>query len=80
LKKIQMRALSQRVNAAMREVERSGEPVIVMRHNRPVAFLIAVDSTVGEDLVLAFAPETEEILSAAERERVAGRAQAWERV
>lgn len=76
---VQMREFAARVAAALRSAERSGEPILLMRHARPVAFVVPVDSSIGQDLMFSFSREAAAILTVAERERVDKRGESWRR-
>jgi antitoxin (DNA-binding transcriptional repressor) of toxin-antitoxin stability system len=57
------------------DLEKTGEPVVIARHGKPIAALIRVQESQLNDLVLAAAPEFTQSISEADEDLVAGRAE-----
>jgi prevent-host-death family protein len=54
---IGIRDLSRNASKVIDQVSSTGSPMIVTKHGRPVAAVVAVDPDALEDFVLATAPE-----------------------
>jgi prevent-host-death family protein len=54
------RTLQRNTKEILDDIERDGEPVVILRHGQPVAALIPVDQEHAEALVLATSPEFSE--------------------
>lgn len=52
-----IREFAQKVSRHIDDVEKSGEPVVLTRHGRPVAALIPLNAEGFEDFVLSHLPE-----------------------
>jgi len=70
---IGIRDLSRNASQVIDRVSSTGNPMIVTKHGRPVAALIAVDPDALEDFVLAAAPEYIAARRAADADLAAGR-------
>jgi antitoxin (DNA-binding transcriptional repressor) of toxin-antitoxin stability system len=57
------------------DLAKTGEPVIIARHNKPIAALVRVDESQMTDLVLSAAPEFLESVREADEDLAAGRAE-----
>lgn len=71
---IGIRDLSRNASRVIDRVAGTGDPMIVTKHGRPVAAVIAVDPDALEDFLLATAPEYAAAIRAAESDLRAGRA------
>jgi prevent-host-death family protein len=71
---IGIRDLSRNASQVIDQVSSTGSPMIVTKHGRPVAAVIAVDPDALEDFVLATAPEYASAMRAADADMAAGRA------
>ena len=67
------RDLSRNASQVIDQVSSTGSPMIVTKHARPVAAVVAVDPDTLEDFVLATAPEYAAARRAADADLVAGR-------
>jgi len=72
---IGIRDLSRNASQVIDQVSSTGNPMIVTKHGRPVAAVVAVDADALEDFVLATAPEYASDRRAADRDLAADRAQ-----
>jgi prevent-host-death family protein len=70
---IGIRDLSRNASRVIDQVSSTGNPMIVTKHGRPVAAVVAVDADALEDFVLATAPEYAADRRAADRDLAAGR-------
>ena len=70
---IGIRDLSRNASRVIDEVSSTGSPMIVTKHGRPVAAVVAVDADDLEDFVLANAPEYAADRRAADADLAAGR-------
>lgn len=70
---IGVRDLKNRTSEIIRDVEESGDAVMVTRHGRPAVLMLPMDSPEAEDYVLAHAPEIVASLRDAERAYKAGK-------
>jgi prevent-host-death family protein len=70
---IGIRELSRNASQVVGRVSTTGSPMIVTKHGRPVAAIVAVDPEALEDFVLATAPEYVAARRAADADLVAGR-------
>lgn len=70
---IGIRDLSRNASQVIDQVSSTGDPMIVTKHGRPVAALIAVDPDALEDFVLATAPEYAADRRVADRDLAANR-------
>ena len=52
-----IRAFAQKVSRHVDDVERTGKPVVLTRHGKPVAAVIPLKADEFEDFVLSYAPE-----------------------
>jgi prevent-host-death family protein len=71
---IGIRDLSRNASHVIDEVSSTGSPMIITKHGRPVAVVVAVDADALEDFVLATAPEYAADRRAANRDLAANRA------
>ena len=71
---IGIRDLSRNASQVIDQVSSTGSPMIVTKHGRPVAAVIAVDPDALEDFVLTTAPEYVAARRAADLDLAAGRA------
>lgn len=62
-----IRELSKRTSELVREVEETGEPVVITRHGRPAATVIPMSAEQLADYVLANAPEFLRAIEEADR-------------
>lgn len=67
-----IRDLSRHVSRYLDDVIATRKPVVVTKHGRPVAAIVALDEEGLEDLVLAHAPEFVLAMREAEEEDVRG--------
>ncbi len=67
-----IRELSKRTSELVREVEETGEPVVVTRHGRPAATVIPLSAGELANYVLANAPQFVQAMEEAEREAAVG--------
>jgi prevent-host-death family protein len=67
-----IREFARNVSRYLERVETTGRPLVLTRHGRPVAAVIAVDAGSLEDLILAHAPDFAASLRDADRELAAG--------
>jgi prevent-host-death family protein len=65
---IGLRQLSRETSDVIKELQSSGEPVVITKQGRPVATIMPVDETKAEDLVLGLAPSIREVSSTADVE------------
>ena len=72
---IGIRDLSRNASQVIDQVSSTGSPMIVTKHGRPVAAVVAIDPDALEDFVLATAPEYAADRRAADRDLAADRAQ-----
>lgn len=63
-----IREFSRRVSRSIETIEKTGEPVILTRHGRPVVAVIPLDAEGFEDFVLSHVPEFSLSLKAADGE------------
>jgi prevent-host-death family protein len=63
---IGIRELSRETADVIKELQSSGEPVVITKQGKPVATLMAVDEAEAQNLVLSLAPEIRETSSTAE--------------
>lgn len=70
---IGIRDLSRNASRVIDQVSSTGSPMIVTKHGRPVAALVAVDPEALEDFVLATAPEYVAARRTADGDLAAGR-------
>ena len=70
---IGIRDLSRNASRVIDQVSSTGNPMIVTKHGRPVAAVVAVDPDALEDYVLATAPEYVAARRAADADLAAGR-------
>ncbi|MBN2114335.1 MAG: type II toxin-antitoxin system Phd/YefM family antitoxin [Acidimicrobiia bacterium] len=70
---IGIRDLSRNTSQVIDQVSSTGSPMIVTKHGRPVAAVVAVDPDALEDFVLATAPEYAVARRAADADLAAGR-------
>jgi prevent-host-death family protein len=70
---IGIRDLSRNASQVIEQVSTTGNPMIVTKHGRPVAAVIAVDPDALEDFVLANAPEYAAAMRDADADLAAGR-------
>jgi prevent-host-death family protein len=75
-----VRELAHSASKIVGEVGRSGRPVVVTVHGRPVAVLVPFDESDLEDYVLAHAPEFVQGRIEAERNLAAGKTEPLSRV
>jgi prevent-host-death family protein len=73
-----IREFARHVSRYVEQVERTGRPLVLTRHGKPVAALIAIDAADLEDFVLAHAPNFVANLRDADRELAAGETQPLE--
>ena len=71
---IGIRDLSRNASHVIDQVSSTGSPMIVTKHGRPVAAVVAIDADALEDFVLATAPEYVADQRAADRDLAADRA------
>ena len=71
---IGIRDLSRNASQVIDQVSSTGSPMIVTKHGRPVAAVIAVDPDALEDFVLTTTPEYTTARQAADADLAAGRA------
>jgi prevent-host-death family protein len=71
---IGIRDLSRNASQVIDQVSSTGSPMIITKHGRPVAAVVAVDADALEDFVLATAPEYVADRRAADRDLAADRA------
>jgi prevent-host-death family protein len=69
---IGVRELAKHASAIINDIEQTGEPALITRRGRPVAYVLAVDSDEFEDFVLAHAPEFVEGMATANAELATG--------
>jgi prevent-host-death family protein len=67
-----IREFARNVSRYVERVETTGRPLVLTRHGKPVAALVAVDAAHLEDVVLAHAPDFAASLRNADRELAAG--------
>jgi len=70
---IGIRDLSRNASRVIDQVHSTGNPMIVTKHGRPVAAVVAVDPDALEDFILATAPEYVAARRAADADLAAGR-------
>ncbi|MBN2113216.1 MAG: type II toxin-antitoxin system Phd/YefM family antitoxin [Acidimicrobiia bacterium] len=70
---IGIRDLSRHASQVIDQVSSTGSPMIVTKHGRPVAAVVAVDPDALEDFILATAPEYVAARRAADADLTAGR-------
>ena len=70
---IGIRDLSRNASQVIDQVSSTGSPMIVTKHGRPVAAVVAVDPDALEDFVLATAPAYVAARRAADADLAAGR-------
>lgn len=70
---IGIRDLSRKASQVIDQVSSTGSPMIVTKHGRPVAAVVALDPEALEDFVLATAPEYAAARRAADADLAAGR-------
>jgi prevent-host-death family protein len=70
---IGIRDLSRNASRVIDQVSATGSPMIVTKHGRPVAAVVAVDPEALEDFVLATAPEYVAARRTADADLAAGR-------
>lgn len=68
---VKVRDLSQRTSEVLREVQDSGS-VLVTRHGRPYAVIVAVEDDAWEDYVIARDPELRAMIEEARAARERG--------
>jgi prevent-host-death family protein len=73
-----IREFARHVSHYVERVERTGRPLVLTRHGKPVAALIAVEAGNLEDFILAHAPDLAASLRDADRELAAGETQPLE--
>jgi prevent-host-death family protein len=73
-----IREFARNVSRYVERVETTGRPLVLTRHGKPVAALIAVEAGDLEDFILAHAPDLAASLRDANRELAAGESQALE--
>lgn len=66
-----IREFARHVSRHLEQVERTGRPLVLTRHGKPVAALIAIDAADLEDFMLAHAPNFVANLRDADRELAA---------
>lgn len=71
---IGIRDLSRNASQVIDQVSSTGSPMIITKHGRPIAAVIAVDPDALDDFVLATAPEYAADRRAADRDLAADRA------
>jgi prevent-host-death family protein len=71
---IGIRGLSRNASQVIDQVSSTGNPMIVTKHGRPVAAVVAIDPDALEDFVLATAPEYVAARRAADADLAADRA------
>ena len=69
---IGIRDLARNVSRYVEDVITTGMPLVVTKHGRPVAAIVALDADGLEDLVLAHAPEFVLVRGAADKEDARG--------
>ncbi|MFH1330040.1 MAG: type II toxin-antitoxin system Phd/YefM family antitoxin [Actinomycetota bacterium] len=70
---IGIRDLARNASQVIDQVSTTGRPMIVTKHGRPVAAVVAVDPDALEDFVLATAPEYAAARRSADADLAAGR-------
>jgi prevent-host-death family protein len=70
-----IREFARNVSRYVERVETTGRPLVLTRHGKPVAALIAVEAGSLEDFVLAHAPDLAASLRDADQELAAGKTQ-----
>jgi prevent-host-death family protein len=70
-----IREFARNVSRYVERVERTGRPLVLTRHGKPVAALIAIEAGDLEDFILAHAPDLAASLRSANRELAAGESQ-----
>jgi prevent-host-death family protein len=70
---IGIRDLSRNASQVIDQVSSTGSPMIVTKHGRPVAAVVALDPDALEDFVLPTAPEYVAVRRTAEADLAAGR-------
>ena len=73
---IGIRDLSRNASQVIDQVSSTGSPMIVTKHGRPVAAIVAIDPDALEDFVLATAPEDVAARQAADADLAVGRTRA----
>jgi prevent-host-death family protein len=73
-----IREFARNVSRYVERVETTGRPLVLTRHGKPVAALIAVEAGDLEDFILAHAPDLAASLRGANRELAAGESQPLE--
>jgi len=73
-----IREFARNVSRYVERVEATGRPLVLTRHGKPVAALIAVEAGDLEDFILAHAPDLAASLRDATRELEAGESQPLE--
>lgn len=73
---IGIRDLSRNASQVIDQVSSTGSPMIVTKHGRPVAAVVAIDPDALEDFVLATAPEYVAARQAADADLAVGRTRA----
>jgi prevent-host-death family protein len=73
-----IREFARNVSRYVERVETTGRPLVLTRHGKPVAALIAVEAGDLEDFILAHAPDLAASLRDANRELAAGEGQPLE--
>ena len=67
-----IREFARQVSRHVERVEKTGRPLVLTRHGKPVAAVIALDAETLEDFVLAHAPDLAASLRDANRELARG--------
>jgi prevent-host-death family protein len=67
-----IRKFARHMSRYVERIETTGRPLVLTRHGKPVAALVAVDAGSLEDLVLAHAPDFAASLRDADRELATG--------
>jgi prevent-host-death family protein len=73
-----IREFARNVSRYVERVDTTGRPLVLTRHGKPVAALIAVEAGDLEDFILAHAPDLAASLRDANRELAAGESQPLE--
>jgi prevent-host-death family protein len=73
-----IREFARHVSRHVERVEKTGRPLVLTRHGKPVAAVIALDAETLEDFVLAHAPDLAASLREANRELARGDTRALE--
>jgi prevent-host-death family protein len=73
-----IREFARNVSRYVERVETTGRPLVLTRHGKPVAALIAVEAENLEDFILAHAPDLAASLGDANRGLAAGESQPLE--